>query len=173
MKRLLISLCLLIATACGYRFVRAGENLPEGIQSVCAPMLMNRTSESALETIFTQSLREQLTRAGVLGGTGSCEASLEGEILGVGASPTILGFADAGFDRAQELRLASYRTTVVVRLHLIKGGRILRATEVAASEDFLPGAELLDSEANRQAALRRLADELMRDAYERLASPEF
>lgn len=165
MSRLWIpALCLLLGSACGYRFVRAGEALPEGIQTVCAPVFVNHTSESALETFFTQSLREQLTRAGVLGSTGSCDATLMGEILAVGAAPTIL--APSG-------QLAGYRTNVIVRLRLDKGGRTLRATEVGAAEDFLPGTELLDSEANRQAALRRVADELMREAYERLTLPAF
>lgn len=164
----LAGLVLALTGACGYRFVRSGETLPEGVRTLCAPVMVNHTSESALETYFTQSLRERLIRAGVLGATGACDAALVGEILGVGAAPTILGTDPSGV-----LRLASYRTNVVVRLRMEKGGQTLRATEVAAAEDFLPGQELLDSETNRQEALRRLADDLMREAYDRLTVPDF
>ena len=73
------------------------------------------------------------------------------------------------------MTLASYRIVVTARLRLTKGGRVLSEATVSGAEDYLPGpasapADVLFPEAQRQAALQRLADVLMRDGYERLAS---
>lgn len=158
---------LLLAAGCGYRFTAGGAPLPEGIRSVCAPVYLNRTPEPGLEALFTQSMREWLARSGVAGGGGGeCEARLEGEILSVTGAQTLLTPPPAQ-------AVASYRVTAVVQLRLVKGGRVVAEAQVTGAEDYLPARPLGDvlvSEANRQAALRRLSDALARDGYERLAS---
>ena len=80
---------LLSAVGCGYRFTPRGAGLPEGVRSVCAPVFSNNTAEPGLELLFTRAFRQELVRAGVLGGA-SCEASVEGTVVGVGSAPTIL-----------------------------------------------------------------------------------
>jgi hypothetical protein len=124
-------------------------------------VLINRTAEPGLEAIFTQSLREQLVRAGTAGDSAS-DAQIVGELLEVSGSATVLSTAGA---------LASYRLSATVALRLIhKGAEIPNSSvRVAGQEEYLPGGNVLQSEANRSAALRRLADALMRDAYDRLA----
>lgn len=156
---------LLVAgcAGCGYRFTAGGAPLPEGIRSVCTPVFANRTPEPHLEALLAQSMREWLSRAGVEGGP-SCEARLEGEILSLSGAQTLLTPAQA---------VASYRVSAVVQLRLKKGDRVVAEAQVAGAEDYLPARPLGDvlvSEANRQAALRRLSDALARDGYERLAS---
>ena len=47
---------------------------------------------------------------------------------------------------------------------------VLAETVVSGNEDYPSGADLLLTEANRSAALRRLAEQMMREGYERLAS---
>ena len=163
------ALGLLWAASCGYRFRAGGSPLPEGIRAVYAPVFSNRTAEPGLEVIFTQAFREQLARAGVQG-QASCAARVEGELLTLTGNPTILTPAGA---------LASYRVAAQVHLKLTQGERLLADAVVSGAEDYLPyggvlpGAtsqgDILPSEANRQAAIRRLADALMRDGYERLA----
>jgi hypothetical protein len=160
------------ATAgCGYRFTPRGGALPENLHSVCAPLFQNRTAEPGLETLFTQSLREQLVRAGTLAHQG-CEARIEGEVQWVGSGPTIV--TQAVLDPDGNLRkgpqLASYRASATVLLRLKKDERVLSETVVTGAEDFLPGGDVVDAETNRQAALRRLTEALMREGYDRLAS---
>jgi len=157
---------LLLAAGCGYRFTAGGAPLPEGIRSVCAPVYQNHTPEPGLEALFTQSMREWLARSGVAGGGGGgeCQARLEGEILSVTGAQTLLTPLPAQ-------KVASYRVSAVVQLRLVKGGRVVAEAQVTAAEDYLPEplGDVLVSEANRQAALRRLSDALARDGYERLA----
>ena len=88
---------------------------------------------------------------------GSLDAVSDGAIL---ASISLNGVAT----------LPTYRITALVRLKLLKEGRVVASANVAGSEDYLSGADLLLTEANRQAALRRLAETMMREGYERLAS---
>ena len=125
------------------------------MRSVRAPLLVNRTFEPQAEAIFTQSLREQLGRAGVLGGSAS-DGQIRGEILSL------------SFDPVQSGTLASYRLSATAALHLERQGKVLASTRVTGIEELLAGAGPLETDANRGAALRRLADSMMRDGYERL-----
>ena len=178
------------AGGCGYRWVPRGSLLPGGVRSVCAPIFANRTSEAHVEALFTQSLREELARAGRLGRDGACDARLEGEIVGLSAGGTLVTEpvfrfrADGQPDRqndddptslveqAQPATLASYRAYATVVLRLVRDGQVVAETAVSGSEDFLPGREgdITEAEAYRQAAIERLSDALMREGYDRLAS---
>lgn len=145
------------AAGCGYRFVGKGEGLPEGVTALCAPVFVNETPEPALETLFTRFLRQELTRAGRLSSGTACDARLEGTVLSVWNSPTIAG--------------NYFRIAANVRLRLVKNGQVLKETQVGGTEDYLLGtSDVLEAEANRQSALDRLAEVLMRDGYDRLAS---
>ena len=174
------------AGGCGYRWVPRGSLLPGGVRSVCAPVFANRTSEAHVEALFTQSLREELARAGRLGRDGACDARLEGEIVGLSAGGTLVTEPVFQFDaagqpvrnpdgnvrEAQGRTLASYRAYATVVLRLVRDGQVVAETAVSGSEDFLPGREgdITEAEAYRQAAIERLSDALMREGYDRLAS---
>ena len=158
-------LFLLVVCACGYRFTAPGGALPEGVRAVRAPMFANNTGEPTAEILFTEAFREQLTRAGTLGGDNSL-ALVEGTLESI-AGGAIL----SGIDRTTGLtKLPTYRLSATVSLRLQKDGRVLATTTVNGIEDYVSGADLLLTEANRSAALRRLAEQLMREGYERLAS---
>jgi hypothetical protein len=159
-RRLPLLLGVLLLS-CGYRFTAGGGSFRGGIRRAYVPVLTNRTPEPGLEAIFTQSLREQLVRAGSAGDSSS-EAQIVGEVLAVSGSPTL---STAG-------GLASYRLSATVALRLINKGVDVPNSwvQVSAQEEYLPGGNVLQSEANRSAALRRLADAVMRDAYDRLAA---
>jgi Lipopolysaccharide-assembly len=161
MKGLLAAAACLAALGCGYRFTAAGAGLPQGIRHVFAPVVVNRTTEPGLEGVFTEALREQLARAGTLGGEGS-EGRLEGELLSVGGAVAQIAPGTSG--------ALTYRVSALLRVRLFRGGTLLAATDVSGTEDYLPAlrADVLTTEANRQAALRRLASALAADAYARL-----
>jgi hypothetical protein len=151
-------LLLLAVPGCGYRFTSRAAGLPEGVRSVCAPIFRNDTSEPALEVLFTRTFRQELARAGVLG-SGTCEATIEGVVVSVSSYPTLI----------------NYRASATVVVRLLKDGRVLSETTVAGNDDFLTGqagvpVDVLEAESNRQAALQRLAETLMREAYDRLAT---
>ncbi len=179
-----------LVSRCGYRFAAGGAPLPEGIREVYAPVFVNRTgsnpitrlgetyraaNEPGVEAIFTQAFREQLLRAGVAGSPNS-EARIEGEILSVDTGPTVLTVGSL---------LASYRVSARLRLRLVKNSRPLSTIDVTGFEDFIPSREVavlpdgssqivegdvLRTETNRMSAIKRLAETMTRDGYDRLAT---
>lgn len=168
MARLCVALVVVLVAGlgCGYRFVPRETTLPEGVRSVCTPLFQNETPEPGLETLFTRAMRQELLRTGTLGDGGACEARLEGVVTGVNNVPTIVTEPTAD----TPAQLASYRAFAEVRLRLLKGEQVLADTSVSGTEDYLPGSgDVLEAEANRQAALHRLSETLMREAYDRLA----
>jgi Lipopolysaccharide-assembly len=152
-------LAALLLAGCGYRFTAPGGPLPEGIKAVRAPIFDNATSESGAEALFTEAFRQQLSRAGTLGDS-SAEPHVRGVVLYIAGGPMV----------STPGRLPNYRLSATARLTLVSRGRELVATEVAGAEDYPPGADVLLTEANRAAALRRLAETMMREGYERLCS---
>jgi hypothetical protein len=154
-------LVCLVPAGCGYRFTSAGAGFPQGIHKVFAPVIVNRTPEPGLEGIFTEALREQLDRGGYLGGEGS-EGRLEGELLAVNGVVAQLAPGTSG--------PLTYRVGATLRVKLFRGGTLLAQTDVTGTEDYLPAlrADVLTTEANRQAAIRRLASALATDAVARL-----
>ena len=170
MTRLLLLLALVGVTGCGYRFTAPGGPLPGGIRAVQAPVFANVTPEPSAETYFTQALREQLIRAGTLGG-GAAPARIEGTVLAVTSVPMLATPTAPG-----QVPRPTYRLTATVLLKLVKDGAVLAQAQVSGEEDVLSGTGatsdrvIVDSEANRQAGLRRLAESLMREGYERLCT---
>lgn len=165
-----VAVVLVAGLGCGYRFVARDTTLPEGVRSVCAPIFLNETAEPGLETLFTRALRQELVRSGTLGDGAVCEARLEGVVTGVSNQPTIVTEPTTENGQTIPPQLASYRAFTAVRLRLLKDERVLAETTVSGTEDYLPGSgDVLEAEANRQAALHRLSETLMREGYERLA----
>jgi lipopolysaccharide assembly LptE-like protein len=150
----------LFLVGCGYRFTAGGAPLPEGIRSVEVPIFANKTAEPGLETIFTDAMRLQIVRAG-LSNIRPADAEIQGEILAVSGGPTLVTAGGL---------LASYRLAATAHVRLVKNGRTVVDAQVGAAEDYLPGVDVVESEANRGAALQRLAQTLARDAYDRLTT---
>ncbi|NOJ78458.1 hypothetical protein HNV28_08895 [Myxococcus xanthus] len=152
-----------VAAGCGYRLAPRGDGLPAGVTSLCAPVFLNATPEPTLETVFTRFLRQELIRVGRLGSAESCDGRMEGTVLSVANTPTtVVGKSTSpGF---------FFRVSARAQIRLVKDGQVLKQTEVFGSEDYVLGSgDILEAEANRQVALERLAEVLMRDGYDRLA----
>ncbi len=160
MRRATLIVGVLFATACGYRFVRPGGDLPTGRSPIYVPVVTNATAEPGAESWVTQALRDEVNRAGLLGDASS-EVTLVGTLVSVSGEPMI----------ASPGKLSSYRASASLALELRSKGVAVSGTQLSASEEYPPGGDLLLTEANRSAALRRLAQVLARDAWERIAVP--
>jgi hypothetical protein len=163
MRRALPALAVVLLLAgCGYRLAAPNSALPGGLKAVSVPVFRNRTAEPAAELAFTRAMRERLERAGRLGGS-DAPGRLEGTILSVSGAPYLT---------APSLpRQPAFRLAASVQLQLFKDGAPLSTVTVSGSEEFVSGADVLLTEANRGAALQRLADMLMREGLERLQAP--
>lgn len=151
----------LLLSACGYRFTAPNASLPAGLTAVQVPMFENKTADPSIELVFTQAARDQLQRAGRLGGD-TAEGTLRGTVLTISGGP---------FMSAPTLgRQPGMRVTVGVLFVLEKQGREVARTAVNFAEEFPSGADVLLTESNREAALRRIADSAVREGLERLQS---
>jgi hypothetical protein len=83
---------------------------------------------------------------------------LEGELLALSNSPSILGAAGAG----------AFRLGAALRLRVLRGTAVLYDEVAGGGEDYLQGIDVLGTEANRRAALRRTAESVLREALERM-----
>ena len=112
----------------------------------------NGTAQAEAGGIFAAELRNELAGRGRLEPDGSNAPELTAELLALRNSPS--GVIEGG--------AASYRLDALL---------VLRAPgyedTVGASEDYLTGVDVLGTEANRRAALRRLARSIATEAIER------
>lgn len=141
---------------CGYRFTVGGPSLKGNPASVSVPMMVNKTAEPGAETFFTQSLRSQLSRRGRLG-TSQSPGRIEGEIQSIYSNQALTD-------------VAAYRVYATVKLRASVDNQVVGEAYVSSSEDFLPGADILVTENNRQAALIRLSQRMMEDGWGQLAT---
>lgn len=150
--------CVLLA-GCGYRFVTPNSTLPKNVSTVQVPVFKNNTSEPGAEALFTDAMRELYAQNGKLGDENS-ESRVEGTLLSVTSSPLV----------ATPGRLPNYRVSIVVGLRLMRGAQLVSSVVVTGGEESPGGADLLWSETWRGAAIRRVAESMMREGAERLAT---
>lgn len=153
------AVAVLLAFGCTYRFVTPDRALLRGGPPLFVPVFANQTSETGAEAHFTQALREALAQASALGDRGS-EQSLEGTVVAVSSGPLL----------ASPGRMPNYRLSASVVLKHVRGGAVLAQVTASGAEDFPAGADVLWLETNRAAALRRLADVVIRDGLDQLAA---
>ncbi len=153
---LVVALCL--GGGCGYRFVTPDRAVLRGGQAFFVPVFANDTSETGAEALFTQALRDVLAQASALGGS-NADQVLEGTVTAVSSGPLL----------ASPGRMPNYRLTASVVLRHKQGGRLVAEVTASGAEDFPAGADVLWLESNRAAALRRLAEVVIRDGLDQLA----
>lgn len=113
----------------------------------------NGTAQAEAGGIFAAELRRELSARGRLEPDGSAAPELAAELAALRTAPSGVG-AEGG--------AASYRIDAELRLRA--GGY---QDVVSGAEDYLTGVDVLGTEANRRAALRRLARGLAVEAIER------
>ena len=94
---LTIALALAVNVSCGYSLAGRGSFLPAYIKVVGIPELLNRTSFTGIEQVFTQKIREEFAGRGRFKmdpNAAGADAVLTGEILSVAATPA--GLTDQG-----------------------------------------------------------------------------
>ena len=128
MTRLIaIVLVAFLSSGCGYSLAGRGSFLPDYIQSVGIPLLINRTTFFDVEQILTEKIRSEFIGRGkyrILFDTAGADAVLTGEVLAISVQP--VGFT--------EQQLASrYLFTLLMKVAFTDA----RTNEVLWSNDAL------------------------------------
>jgi hypothetical protein len=137
--------------------VRQGQ-LPGGGALRVAPFV-NRSPQAEAGGLFGGAVRQQLAARGRLAAEGDAEAPLlDGELVGLRSSPSALGAVGP----------QAFRLDADLHVRVRRGEAVLYDDLLHGYEDYLPGVDVIGTEANRRAALRRLCETMSRDALERL-----
>jgi hypothetical protein len=112
----------------------------------------NDTAQAEVGGLFAAELRTELSGRGRLVGEASDSPELHAQIVSLISIPTSAGSEGA----------AAYRLTADLRVKIADYQDALQV-----GEDYLAGIDVLGTEANRRAALRRLFRSAAREAIER------
>jgi hypothetical protein len=149
---------LSLSLGCGYTLAR-GHRLPGGGRSLRVAPFVNQTAQAEAGGLFAAAAREALAAHGRLAAEGDPNAAeLTGELRFLHDSTSALGAFGA----------SAFHLDADVMLRVQNGQGVLYEDDSRAGEDYLQGIDVLGTEANRRAALRRLADKLMHEALERM-----
>ena len=133
--------------ACGYAPVRRADTHALRVAAV-----KNDTAQAEAGGLFAAELRSELSGRGWLRSDSSSAPELQARIVGLLSLPTTAGTEGA----------AAYRLNADLRVKIDGYEDVLQG-----GEDYLAGIDVLGTEANRRAALRRLFHSLAREAVER------
>lgn len=154
----------LLMAGCGYHFAGAGS-LPGDIKSISVSMLENRTAETGVESIFTNDIIYEITRAKKVRLTSpdQADATLTGTIASIRTST----ISRSGQHTSNEKRII---VTVALKLANQDGQTIWAAESISANEEYQVAADKQATEQNRRDAVAELSKRLAENIYNRLTS---
>jgi hypothetical protein len=156
--------------ACGYgfsqRFVARG-----GVERVHVRAFENLSTEPELGAALTAALRSELARRGADAGEGA-PAAIEGDVRATEPVPTSAATSRgiAPPTGAAQAGGGTWRIGLEVRARLVAEGAVVAEHSARVEDDYVGGADPLETEARRAIALRRLAADAARGilrAFER------
>ena len=154
---------ILILGCGGYRFASDYNNLPKDIKSISIPFFKNETFESNIEAIFTNALiNEFIKNKKITVRTSGADATL----LGV-----VKEFRTGTIAYSREDRVLEYRAFVTLELTLKRndtGEIIWRKPRMMHDEEYKVVSDIAFTEANKKAAIQKIATELAEQIYEEL-----
>jgi outer membrane lipopolysaccharide assembly protein LptE/RlpB len=163
LRLLALAAILCMIAACGYQFAGRGE-LPGGIQTLTVKILENRSSESGVETVFTNSLINELNRRrrGSVVEEARADAILKGSIESLGWETV----ARVGTHTAAERRVYASLALSLTDMHgnVLWKRRGLRAEQAYAVVEGNKSA----TESNRRRAITILSEQMAETVYRRL-----
>ena len=158
----LLMLTAITAVGCGYRFTGAGS-LPGGVTRVFVSLYENRTSESGVETCFTDDMTYEFMRSGSVKVVDQDEA--EAVLTGVVHSLQFETAAHQGVHSSLERRV-----TLSVDIQMVdRSGRLIwSADDVNEAEEYAVADKKLGTEQNRRTAIETISEKIAETVYNRL-----
>jgi hypothetical protein len=144
----LFALALSLLTACGYRAVTA-YRAKGGVERIHVRAFENDSAEPELGAALTAALRDELARRGAAAEDGA-PAQLDGSVRVTSATPSSWFTAGAA-------------VAVEIHARLTVDGKVVHQLVLRPTEPHSVGADALESEGRKAAALRRLARDAARE----------
>jgi len=146
-------LAAVFLAGCGYHFKGKTNNLPKDITKISIPVFENKTTETNIETFFTNALISQFVRSKELKlvDVKSADAVIRG---------TIRDFRLDTLTYSPDGKVSEYRVTVVMDVSLIRTSDkkvIWRGKNMREFEDYDASNETLTNEARKQEAAVKIS----------------
>ena len=146
-------LAAVFLAGCGYHFKGKTNNLPKDITKISIPVFVNETTETNIETFFTNALISQFVRSKELKlvDTKNADAVIHG---------TIKDFRLETLTYSPDGKVSEYRVTVVMDVSLIRTSDkkvIWRGKNMHEFEDYDASNETLTNEARKQEAAVKIS----------------
>lgn len=161
MKRVIFILLFFSLSGCGYHLAGTVSSLPPDVKKIAIPQFSNKTLRPDIENQFTNALLDEFAKGKKVEvvGEGEADAVVKGTITAFETTP----ISYAGKDVIQE-----YRVTVRLEVSLVKKADeavIWKDKNMAYFADYKNDPDVAISEANRDAATRKIAVDLARQMY--------
>ncbi|MCK4388979.1 MAG: hypothetical protein KAV83_01920 [Desulfobacterales bacterium] len=164
LARAIAALVVLVAlAACGYQFKGMGLTPPAGVHTIAITVLENRTSESGIETVFTNDLSYEFVRSKILRvvDKNTADAVLSGVVESMSVHTVS---HTASYDSAER----SVRITLNLTL-IGRNGRILWSDNALWDrEAFEVSGDKLITEKNRRTAIEAISMRLAEKVHNRI-----
>ncbi len=163
LRLLILGGIICMTAACGYQFAGRGD-LPGGIQTLSVRILENHTSESGVETIFTNSLINELNRRrrGSVVDDTRAHAILQGSIESLGWETV----ARVGTHTAAERRVYA---SLALTLTDMQGNILWKRSGLRAEQAYaVVEGNKPATESNRRRAITTLSEQMAETVYRRL-----
>ena len=189
-----LGVVVLQVTGCGYAFRGSGSVLPPDIKVVSIPLVENSSTESGITSSFTEALRDEFERYGVVSVVDdgqSADAVLSARVLQVKrGSGSVSSNTDSDVEQDTTMRVAA-------ELRRTNGAVVWRNTDIAISRsigvtgssvvtssvDFsggslgagdLAGLDAREvSRGQEQQALQNIVEQAARTIYDQAVAPDF
>lgn len=154
----------MLLAGCGYHFA-GGGSLSGEIKSISVSILENRTAETGIESVFTNDIIYEITRAKrvLLTSTDKADATLSGTIASIRTNT----ISRSGQHTSNEKRII---VTVDLKLVDQDGQTMWVAPGISANEEYTVSSDKQTTEQNRRDAIEELSKRLAENVYSRLAS---
>ena len=156
-------LLLMVGAGCGYRLAGSGS-LPQGIDRVCITVFDNNSTQTGLEKIFTNQLIYEFSKRG---GVSLVDRGVADGILSGAVEQVVTGTVSReGTYTAAERRVW---VTLAVRLKTPDKKQIW-GDEIKDEAVYPVVSDNQRTQANKEAALRRLSEDMAETVYNRITA---
>ena len=157
---------LCLTYGCGYHRAETTSKLPSWIKSIYIEPWSNRSNELLLSAWITQELRNEFMRRGpiVLAPEEEADVILTGQVEWVETE----GLSYTRYDRSVERRVF---VECSVKLRERKTGKVLwRTRNIRREEAFAVSSDVMHTEGMKDAALKKLSQDVAEIIYHRITS---
>jgi outer membrane lipopolysaccharide assembly protein LptE/RlpB len=163
-SRWILGVLVIALAGCGYQFA-GGGSLPGGISRVFITMLENRSSQSGIESIFTNDLINEFTtsrEASLVRDRSQADGILTGAIVGL----SVDNISRASISTALERRVTG---TLNLRLESRDGQVLWSSGNLVDHQDFAVGdGDQATTDSNQRQAIVALSRKMAQTAFNRM-----